>query len=46
MDTKKIIIKEKFEMPMVELVVFDCEDVITSSGEGGGFEGEWDDKWS
>lgn len=28
-----------FEMPMAEIVIFDTEDVITTSG---GFYGEWD----
>ncbi len=33
-----------FAMPTVEIVVFDAEDVIVTSGnnQGGGFEGEWD----
>ncbi len=39
--------EKQFEMPKAVVVVFECEDVITTSGgngnsSGGGFEGEWD----
>ncbi len=32
---------KEFVMPTAEIIVFDTEDVITTSG--GGFFGEWDD---
>lgn len=37
-------IEKKFEMPTAQIVVFDAEDVIVTSGnnQGGGFLGEWD----
>ncbi len=34
--------KEKYEAPAMEVVVFETEDVITTSGLGeGGSEDEW-----
>lgn len=30
--------KEKFMIPQAEIIIFDTEDVITTSG----FDGEWD----
>ncbi len=35
--------KKNFEMPNAEIVIFDAEDVITTSGELGGFSGLPDD---
>lgn len=31
--------KEKFEMPIVEIIVFEVDDIITTSGDN---LGEWD----
>ncbi len=35
---------KEFAMPEMEVVVFDTEDVITTSPvTGGGFDGEWEE---
>ncbi len=40
MDAKMMKTKQPFVPPTCEMILFECEDVITASG--GGFEGEWD----
>lgn len=40
MDKKKVPENEPFETPKVEIIMFQTEDVITTSG--GGFIGDWD----
>ncbi len=39
MDKNTIKIKKAFEEPKLEIVVFNREDIISTSG---GFDGEWD----
>ncbi len=34
--------KQVFVTPVIEIVVFDSSDIITESGQGGGFEGAID----
>lgn len=42
MDSKVIkpVVDKEFIIPTAEIIIFDTEDVITTSG---GFFGEWDD---
>ncbi len=43
MDAKIMKTKQPFVPPTCEIIVFECEDIITTSDDvGGGFEGEWD----
>ncbi len=42
MDTKMMKTKQPFVPPTVEVIILATEDIITTSNNGGGFEGEWD----
>ncbi len=42
MDAKMMKTKQPFVPPTMEVIVFQTEDILTISGERGGFEGEWD----
>lgn len=43
---EKIMEKSRYEKPQGEVIIFDVEDIITTSGMGGDDGGDNDGKWS